>query len=758
MPFTREECAAMRKRVILSTVADSRFLDCDDIENLLAVVSGLNTADRGDRDHFLSETERLLESHFRLGSAKFIHRVENEWRYWGDTDCALPKRVRQLCASFEHKRDNGAMRSGQFVVFPVVDGTISLVVNLIDGEPFEDSAMEICARFVETTIRRSLPDYVTRLRLDVTNAFKRVANTILKSQDLPEIFFNITQVAQTELSADICGIMLLEDDWLVMQRCVGNMASATSRLKMRAGQGVGGRVLETGKPYSVENYVQSADISHDFFDLARAENVRSALAVPLFSDHRIIGVLEVWRRRPSTFSVENTAELSALADLASVAIENAYLNAAQSKAVSELRAAHETIKERYDIVESSAEFQAELVNCVLQNEGLDKIATLACEHLLSTVLILDQGLNIRARAGDFNPSARELDWISRELLKLPPDKMDRTDITISPDLQLTCQRLSTVTGQHGWAVVVNLPAGDERARLALVSISTTIALLRMKERAAASALSEKLSTLLWDLVQAPESLRQLALQRLRESRIELEPPLGLMLSKIEFAGSAPKSAEQERREESFRSRLNQDFIRNSQKSKNPLRLMSFRGNEIVAILSWDELGGPSGFAAKFSTEAENAIPGAVCTTGVSGKCLDPIMLPKALKEARLALNISKITAANTPIEYNSMGLLGIIFGLREGTDFRDFAANILQKLSGSDQQAQSLRKTLATYFDADCNKSSTAMALRVHPKTVAYRLERIEEETGLDLKSHDNRVLLSLAMQLHEFGIQDLRI
>ncbi|MGA2792892.1 MAG: GAF domain-containing protein [Roseiarcus sp.] len=136
----------------------------------------------------------------------------------------------------------------------------------------------------------------------------------------------ITHEAKTRLSADICGILLREGDAIVMQRCVGNLSAATAALRMCQGQGVAGRVLETRQPCSVEDYVKSDIISRDFFDLARTERVRSALAAPLISQDKVIGVLEVWRRKPSTFTRQHTAELVTLANLASIAIENVRLS------------------------------------------------------------------------------------------------------------------------------------------------------------------------------------------------------------------------------------------------------------------------------------------------------------------------------------------------------------------------------------------------------------------------------------------------
>jgi hypothetical protein len=42
---------------------------------------------------------------------------------------------------------------------------------------------------------------------------------------------------------------------------------------MKAGQGVGGRVLQTRQPCSIEDYVRSEIISRDFMSLARADPV-----------------------------------------------------------------------------------------------------------------------------------------------------------------------------------------------------------------------------------------------------------------------------------------------------------------------------------------------------------------------------------------------------------------------------------------------------------------------------------------------------
>ena len=60
--------------------------------------------------------------------------------------------------------------------------------------------------------------------------------------------------------------------------------------------------IETGEPLMVDDYLEAEEISDHFVQLAEKESVRSALGVPMRDRSGMLGVLEVWRRRASTFS------------------------------------------------------------------------------------------------------------------------------------------------------------------------------------------------------------------------------------------------------------------------------------------------------------------------------------------------------------------------------------------------------------------------------------------------------------------------
>ena len=62
------------------------------------------------------------------------------------------------------------------------------------------------------------------------------------------------------------------------------------------------------------------------------------------------------------------------------------------------------------------------------------------------------------------------------------------------------------------------------------------------------------------------------------------------------------------------------------------------------------------------------------------------------------------------------------------------------------KRGSDLIKTLSIYFDTGTNASETADRLFLHRNSLLYRLERIQELTGLDLKNPDARLALQLGL------------
>lgn len=58
--------------------------------------------------------------------------------------------------------------------------------------------------------------------------------------------------------------------------------------------------------------------------------------------------------------------------------------------------------------------------------------------------------------------------------------------------------------------------------------------------------------------------------------------------------------------------------------------------------------------------------------------------------------------------------------------------------------------TLETFFSLDCNVSDTAKKLYIHRNTLLYRLDKIKQETGLDVRTFRDAVLVKLVLLLYK--------
>lgn len=126
--------------------------------------------------------------------------------------------------------------------------------------------------------------------------------------------------------------------------------------------------------------------------------------------------------------------------------------------------------------------------------------------------------------------------------------------------------------------------------------------------------------------------------------------------------------------------------------------------------------------------------------------------PRAYREAEQALTIAlRLFGPNRTTAFDDLGIYRILFHLHGTPELTSFYEETLQKVVEHDERHNSeLVPTLKAYFASHGNLSKTAEALYLHRNTVSYRLQRIEEITGLHLDVEDDRFQLQLALKLHE--------
>ena len=78
-------------------------------------------------------------------------------------------------------------------------------------------------------------------------------------------------------------------------------------------------------------------------------------------------------------------------------------------------------------------------------------------------------------------------------------------------------------------------------------------------------------------------------------------------------------------------------------------------------------------------------------------------------------------------------------------------SNAILQLEKSDREKNTnYLQTLQCYIDNNCQQTATAQAMFIHRSTLTYRLEKIQELTGVDLSDADTRLYLQISLKLLE--------
>ncbi len=124
---------------------------------------------------------------------------------------------------------------------------------------------------------------------------------------------------------------------------------------------------------------------------------------------------------------------------------------------------------------------------------------------------------------------------------------------------------------------------------------------------------------------------------------------------------------------------------------------------------------------------------------------------RSLEEAEQALMLGRqLFGPDRVLAFGDLGVYRLLVRLRETPELWTFYRETLSKLADYDRrQDGELLKTLESYFSHLGNLRATSEALHVHRNTLLYRLERIQQISGLDLDNAEEYFALWLALRAH---------
>jgi sugar diacid utilization regulator len=187
-------------------------------------------------------------------------------------------------------------------------------------------------------------------------------------------------------------------------------------------------------------------------------------------------------------------------------------------------------------------------------------------------------------------------------------------------------------------------------------------------------------------------------------------------------------------------------------------LVAAAANRAAAALHLNRLQGRSGGLVVLVTEGRpdpaalhrslrDLLGSETCAVGVGSRCEAPSHFPKSFADAQRALNVRIHSAApDGASAYDELGFYRLIDAAHACGAVEDFIMEWLGALLEYDSTKKSqLVFTLSEHLESGGNYDESAKALHIHRSTLRYRLARIAELTGYDLRNVNTRFNLHAA-------------
>jgi sugar diacid utilization regulator len=188
-------------------------------------------------------------------------------------------------------------------------------------------------------------------------------------------------------------------------------------------------------------------------------------------------------------------------------------------------------------------------------------------------------------------------------------------------------------------------------------------------------------------------------------------------------------------------------------ARMPGAITSIREAEVVIVVPDDSDRGAAEvtqLCRSCLARMREVFPEATITIGVGAPCLDPAEIARSYGQARRTIDaVMRLGRRGQVVAFEDLGIHRLLLQVPDLTELRSFAAEVLGALDRQDKQrGAELVTTLACYFRENNSPQRTARTLHLHPNTVAYRIRRIQEITGLRLDTYRDRLMAQVAIEI----------
>ncbi|MGW2544392.1 GAF domain-containing protein, partial [Kitasatospora sp. NPDC001574] len=230
------------------------------------------------------------------------------------------------------------------------------------------------------------------------------AGDLAASRDLDTVLQAIVRRARMLLGTDTAYLTLPDEAAgdTYMRVTDGSVSVLFQTLRLSLGDGLGGLVAQTARPYASPDYRADDRFHHTGTIDAGVldEGLVAIIGVPLLLGGRVIGVLFAADRSPRTFSPDEVALLCTLAAHAAIALDTARSLADTRAALAELNTANALIRAHSDAVQRAEQGHDRLTDLVLRGAEVPDVAAAVAALLGGGITVLDaEGEPLAGRSG-----------------------------------------------------------------------------------------------------------------------------------------------------------------------------------------------------------------------------------------------------------------------------------------------------------------------------------------------------------------------
>ncbi len=528
------------------------------------------------------------------------------------------------------------------------------------------------------------------------SALAEIGEAVGGDEPVAEVLGRVARTACTLLGYDFCAVFLPDDGGRALTIEGSYGLSADYIAQVNANRPIlvdarGDHEAPTSLAYRSGEVVTLEDIElvPDFTwgGVAQEQGYRALISVPLRRSGTVVGALNGYRAAPHRFDRAEVTLVTTLATQVAIALGTAQLRAKEQATIRELRRAEE--------------IHTLLTATALRGEGVSGVATALSELLDRGVLIEDL---YDEPLADVNGSA------------LDPRGDDHVVAEVNLDGD-------TVARIHVAAADFELSGLDMRA-VEHATVVTALELLRA--RTAAEVEQRIRGSLVADLLGADEAGIPALLDRARRLGWDLSGAQSLI---------ALRPADERTLAAADR------FVT----GVTPRPLVALHRGDLVLV--W-----PAGAEVPVQTAGRlleflrsariPETPTAAVSRQVAAR-----ELPGCFRTVRGALDLAGERGAPAVIDLDEPTIDHLLLQLDDPGRLREFATAVLGRAADYDRaRSTELLRTARVLLTHGLDRRAAAQALHLHPNTVAQRVRRLEELTGLSLARPADLLQLTAAL------------